>query len=130
MSRFSFLFSGLLGLLGCGDERTAFNRTYSLAVCERMMECAPGAVEAAFGVEGECQRSVDGRYERMQGDLDCRYDSEAAEDCLSQTFRVSCEAWLEYGEPLSCASVYSCGENSGGGFRTMEERAEMALDGQ
>ena len=117
MSRYTVPFFSLFSVLGCDAVSGSFNRNYSTAVCERMTECAPGVVEAAFGSEGECQSGVHGRYSGMQAEVDCYFDSEAAESCLSQTYRVSCEAWLEYGEPLACEAVYSCRETSDDGVR-------------
>ena len=117
MSRYFVPLLSLFSVLGCEDESSSFNRNYSTAVCERMTECAPGVVETAFGSEGECQSGVQGRYSGLQAEVDCHFDSEAAAACLSQTYRVSCEAWLEYGEPMACEGVYSCRETRDEGAR-------------
>lgn len=110
MSRFLIVYLCALGALGCDDGRSAFNRTYSSAVCERTHECAPGIIDSVFGTEGECRATVESRFSRYQSDESCRYDEDAAEDCMSQTYRISCEVWIEYGEPGSCGSVYTCTE--------------------
>jgi len=126
MSRYTVPFLSLLFVQACDDESGSFNRNYSTAVCERMTECAPGVVEAAFGSEGECQSGVHGRYGGLDAEMDCHFDSESAEACLSQTYRVSCEAWLEYGEPLACEAVYTCRETSREGVRYVSaESAEF-----
>ncbi len=114
MTRIPVPFLSLFNLLGCGGDSGAFNRNYGDAVCERMSECAPGVVEAAFGTEDECYESVHGRLDRLRSDEDCRFDDDEAYACMAQTDRVTCEAWLEYGEPLACASVYVCSDDDDG----------------
>ncbi len=115
MPRFSIVYFVVGSLWGCDDGRGSFNQTYSTAVCERVNECAPGVIDAVFGSEQECQGSVVNRYAQYQADEMCTFDVEASEDCLSQTYRVSCEAWLEYGEPVSCESVYTCSSKADSG---------------
>ena len=47
----------------------------------------------------------------MRSEEGCRFDLDASEACLSQTYRVSCEGWVEFGAPLACSSVYVCSDD-------------------
>lgn len=99
-------------LLGCVEEST-FNTDYSMLVCDKLVTCAPGAIETGFGDQDSCELDVQERLDVLRDDPGCRFDAEAATDCLAQTDRLSCEVWLMYGEPDACEQGYICSEDSG-----------------
>ena len=121
MIRIPFPLLGLLNLSGCGGKSGAFNRLYASAVCERMSECAPGVVETAFGTEDECYASDHDRLDRLRSEEGCRFDVDASDTCLEQIYRVSCEGWLEFGEPAACASVYVCSDDDNDAFEYLND---------
>ena len=95
-------------LLAACSDGASFNDAYATMVCDKLDTCAPGALEAGFGDGSVCEQGVGERLGRLNESSDCRFDLEAAEDCLVQTERLSCEVWLMYGEPDACAETYTC----------------------
>gem|GEM_PF-5664525 len=103
-----------LVLLGCVESST-FNSDYSMLVCDKLATCAPGALETGFGGQDTCELDVQERMDVLRNDPNCEFDSGAADDCIAQTNRLSCEVWLMYGEPESCEQGYVCHEVTSAG---------------
>jgi hypothetical protein len=94
--------------VGCGDAGRQFNGQYGAALCERMEECVPGVLDAAFGTEVQCATSIEGRLDGFLERPECHFDSDAAETCLSQLDSMSCDRWV-YGYGIqTCNEVYVC----------------------
>ena len=96
-----------LVLVGCVESST-FNSDYAMLVCDKLSTCAPGAMEMSFDSQDTCELNVQERLDLLRDDPSCRFDEVAANDCIEQTSRLSCEVWLMYGEPDSCDEGYIC----------------------
>lgn len=104
----------VLALLGgCGSVSVPAEYADALAnaQCANFERCELGFFESEFSSQEDCVREISNDIDDASDaldDIDCDFDANEANRCISRVSNLSCEEWVEGDNFTACDLVYKC----------------------
>lgn len=117
MSRM-WLTAPLWALWGCGSisSPTDYADARAQASCDKLQRCELGFFDSEYSGIDDCVRELSNELDDdadALDELDCKFDKEEANRCVSRISSLTCEEWSEGNSLSACDLVYYCEEFGG-----------------